>query len=203
MPTTPNYALPYPGTSDPPHGPNQLAALASAVDTALLGINNALDARLDVIEAGYARGVVARWQRDTATAGTTTALRAGVLPVAVVAGRSYRIWTNAIAMFSTVAGDDISMDLTHTTDGSIPTTGSAMLPGGVVQDRMQSTGNGLFLPIMTRYTPATSHTLTLALCVRRKSGGGSVSLFATAPQYVMNLVVEDTGPAVAATGSLD
>jgi hypothetical protein len=74
----------------------------------------------------------------------------------------------------------------------------------VVQDRMQSTLNGLFLPITTRYAPATSHTLHLALCIRRKQGTGAVSLFAdTASGYVMNLVVEDVGPAVSATGTLD
>jgi hypothetical protein len=205
VPTTPNYALPYPGTSDPPHGPNQIAALASATDTALLGVNNALDARLDVIEAWtYARGEVGRFQRDTPTSTTTTALRAFWMPAPVVAGRAYKVWTNPIAMFSTVAGDDISMDITYTTNGSTPTTASPLLPGGVVQDRMQSLLNGLFLPITTRYAPATSHTLNLALCVRRKSGTGNVSLFAdVASGYVMTLVVEDIGPAVSATGTLN
>jgi hypothetical protein len=205
VPTTANYGLPYPGTSDPPHGPNQIAALASATDAALLGVNNTLDARLDAVEAWtFARGEVARFQRDTPTATTTTALRAFWMPAPVVAGRSYRIWTNAIAMFSTVAADDISMDITYTTNGSTPTTASPLLPGGVVQDRMQSLLNGLFLPITTRYAPVTSHTLNLALCVRRKSGTGAVSLFAdVASGYVMTLVVEDIGPAVSSTGTLN
>lgn len=35
MPTTTNYALPYPGLSDQPHGPNQIQALAVALDPIL------------------------------------------------------------------------------------------------------------------------------------------------------------------------
>ena len=33
--TTTNYAFPYPQSSDPPNGPSQMGALASAVDTSL------------------------------------------------------------------------------------------------------------------------------------------------------------------------
>jgi hypothetical protein len=42
MPTTPTYALPYPGLSDPPHGPNQVQALANKVETELTRVDSEL-----------------------------------------------------------------------------------------------------------------------------------------------------------------
>lgn len=40
MGTTPNFALPFPETTDPPHGPDQIEALAVATDTALDGVRD-------------------------------------------------------------------------------------------------------------------------------------------------------------------
>ncbi|PWW50272.1 hypothetical protein [Actinokineospora spheciospongiae] len=57
MLTTANYGFPYPGTEDPPHGPNQVGALAVAVDTMLHTVEAGADSRLDTVEAGYARGI--------------------------------------------------------------------------------------------------------------------------------------------------
>ena len=61
MPTTPNYALPYPTLSDTPDVPRDIQALASKVDTAILATKNAfqaadtnIDKRLDAIVADIA-----------------------------------------------------------------------------------------------------------------------------------------------------
>lgn len=150
-----------------------------------------------------ARGVISHFERTTSTTPTSSAARAFHISASMVAGRMYRIWTNSVAIFSTVAGDDVAMEVTYTTDGSTPTTSSPLLPGGAVQDRMQSTTNGMFKGIATRYTAASSLTMRLALCVRRKSGTGDVSLFADGTSYVIQLLVQDIGQSVAASGTLN
>lgn len=43
MPTTPNYALPYPSLADPPDGPDQIGDLAIAADLAIKGVQNGVD----------------------------------------------------------------------------------------------------------------------------------------------------------------
>jgi hypothetical protein len=47
MAATPVYALPYPGTGESPHGPNQLAALALALEAKLVLLDAAIAAKED------------------------------------------------------------------------------------------------------------------------------------------------------------
>lgn len=50
MPTTPNYALPYPTLSDTPDVPRDIGALANRVDTVLLAVRDGLRAADTVID---------------------------------------------------------------------------------------------------------------------------------------------------------
>lgn len=47
MALTPVYSLPYPGTGESPHGPNQLAALALALEAKLILVDAAITAKED------------------------------------------------------------------------------------------------------------------------------------------------------------
>lgn len=47
MAATPVYSLPYPGTGESPHGPNQLAALALALEAKLVLVDAATAAKAD------------------------------------------------------------------------------------------------------------------------------------------------------------
>lgn len=61
MPATPTYGLPYPGTADSPHGPNQVQALAEAVETELVAVNGAVTAlAARVVPVAHLRQTVAQ-----------------------------------------------------------------------------------------------------------------------------------------------
>lgn len=53
MATTPTYGFPYPSTSDSPHGPNQVGALAQAVEDKI-ELNDADRVLIKSLLAGYA-----------------------------------------------------------------------------------------------------------------------------------------------------
>lgn len=60
MPTTPIYAIPYPGLSDQPHGPNQMQALALEVENELVRVDNELiriDAQPQILSAACSASV--------------------------------------------------------------------------------------------------------------------------------------------------
>ena len=89
MPTTPNYAIPYPALSDPPHGPNQMAALATAVDTVIAG-NTVLDvASTAVITAPYTGQLVCD-QSDLMLKRWTGSAWVPSLPVGAVVTAEFR-----------------------------------------------------------------------------------------------------------------
>lgn len=72
---TPTYGLPYPILGDQPHGPNQIEALAQAVDTQLAAAaaaSIALDTRLDKLEGEHAYYKQTGAQADAIVAATWT-----------------------------------------------------------------------------------------------------------------------------------
>ncbi len=90
MPTTTNWALPYPSANDAPNGATQIAALASAVDAAL-------ESR---------KTVYARKAGDTSRATTTTLADDPDLTVTVAASAVYDVRINlAYHSTSQSAGD--------------------------------------------------------------------------------------------------
>jgi hypothetical protein len=50
MPATPTYGLPYPGTGDSPHGPNQLQALAEEVEAELVRVDGDIAAHAALVK---------------------------------------------------------------------------------------------------------------------------------------------------------
>jgi hypothetical protein len=106
VPNTPIYGLPYPSLSDPPHGPDQLEALALGVEDELFRIDNELGALQSVPVAQSASASAA-----VSTASATYVALAGDPGVAFVAPSTGRIivsWGctfdgNAAAVFGMAA----------------------------------------------------------------------------------------------------
>lgn len=169
--------------------------------TILAGEDVTADALNDEIEP-LARGVIAWANRQTTSTGTTTTTGVGVLridDVPITGGRAYRVWSNPLGCFSTVANDDVGVRFRYTTDGSTPTTSSASLSGAITQNRVLSTTNGMFQVIDALYYPAANETLSILLNVYRVAGTGTVTLFASA-SFPMNIYITDVGLAVVDSG---
>ena len=69
MPVTPTYAFPYPALSDPPNGPAQFQALATAVENQLVTTNNsatALASRVTTLESNLTNIPIANLRQTVA-----------------------------------------------------------------------------------------------------------------------------------------
>lgn len=136
-------------------------------------------------------GIVARGNRTTSS--TTTTTEVGVLrldDVPMYLGRTYKIWTTALLLDTSVAADVASVNLRHTTDGSTPSTSSTILTSAQAPLANATSGNTVNPQI--DYTPASDLLFSVLLTVTRVSGTGSVGIVgaSTAP---INLVIEDCG----------
>lgn len=142
---------------------------------------------------------LARGQRTTDA--TTTAINGVVRldDIPLRAGRTYRISTSPLHLSSTVANDHGEVLVVHTTDGSIPTTASAILPGARAQAHITNTGFGETISMMVTYTPAGDETLSLLLCLQRADGSGTITLTGT-NDFQIELMVEEVGDDVGDTG---
>jgi hypothetical protein len=193
--TTPNYGFPYPGTNDPPHGPNQVQALALAADTALQtadtarqAADTALDGRLDVVEAGHVR-LLARGRRDSVSANSTSPAAVAVLRIDGVlgrAGRSIMVRTGGIHPTSSVNTDNIRVEIRYATGGAAATTASSIVPEAQAYEAF---GNTSYLE--GRITPGADTTYSFLLCVARESGSGNANLYADANRRTTLLAYDE------------
>jgi hypothetical protein len=138
VPTTPNYAFPYPALSDPPNVPADMQALAVATDTALQGI-----ATPNGTYAEYRKGAgqTITTSLDTLMGfGTTTVSSSLVTRTAVGLGHYFTLnragtWQIAVGprwTLSSAAGERsmvISTDVSPTADRMAPDSGGAGTTG--------------------------------------------------------------------------
>lgn len=151
--------------------------------------HNALAQYIDDVRTG----ILARGRRTTTSTATTTVqgvLRIDDIPI--IGGHVHKVWSSALGLATSVNGDSIRVDIRYTTDGSTPTTGSSVLPGSAVQQRISSTGIVESATILTTYTPASDETLSVLLCVSRVSGTGNSAIFGDT-SFSIDVVVEDYG----------
>lgn len=137
------------------------------------------------------RGILARGNRTTSS--TTTTSEVGVIrldDIPIYAGRTYKIWSTALRLDTSVANDVARVNLRYTTDGSTPSTSSTVMTQA--QAGLPNATDGNSVDVCVDYSPAADELLSLLLCVSRISGTGSIGIIAgvTAP---INLVVEDMG----------
>jgi hypothetical protein len=146
------------------------------------------------------RGIVAYGSRDT-NPSTTTNVEAGVLTltnVEVREGLAYRIGTSSMIMDSSVANDSMQVAIRYTTDGSTPSTASALMTcmehdlGGLAAQARS--------PMDVIFFPTQDQVLGLILTQVRTVGTGNVGL-----QHIngmpIDMFVEAIGIAPADTGS--
>ena len=195
MPTA-NYAWPYPAGSSAPNVPVDIKALADAADATV----DAIDDRLDIVET-RPRGLVGRGRRTTVSTATTGIV--GVIRLAsisVIAGRAYRI-VATIHPRSSSSGDRILTEIRHTTNGTTPGTGSAVLPGGQHYTTAAPGGVSDSAQFEFVYEPAVSVGLQVILTVTREAGGaGNVTLYADS-SAVTEVAVYDDGLATGNSGT--
>lgn len=150
------------------------------------------------------RDIIARGRRVTASTGTTTIVGVERLDdIPVVTGRSYNIRATGMFARSTVASDRVLIEVRHTTDGSTPSTSSAVLPGGQSYHQANVTGTSAAhtrAQIDFEYEPGSDQTLSLLLTLARDLGTGTVDLFSNS-SHALELKIYDSGPAVGDTGT--
>lgn len=196
MGATITWALRYPELSDPPNGPTQIQNLATDCDTTF----TAFDTRLDAVEP-RPRGLLARAHRDTEGPITTGAAVATLRidDVAIAAGRAiecrYRTHPR-----SESPGDLIVMELRYTTNGSVPTASSPILPGSQAYSYAQAFDVPLTMEATALYQPAVNEILSVVLCVSRALGSGDCRLGADA-SATTEIFISDVGVSVADSGT--
>lgn len=180
MPLTTNFALRKPAGTDAADVEIITGNLADDADAALLAVKNAAPA-----------GIIARGKRITTSSSTTSEI--GVLRldnIALLAGRSYKIWTSPLIIESTVANDTAAATVRVSNSG-IATVASTLLDE--IQTTIPSIVHPPVLPLDCEpYIPATNETLSVLLSVARLSGTGNVSLV-TNTGIPITMVVEDMG----------
>jgi hypothetical protein len=156
------------------------------------------------------RGIIAygdskAWIVDSAAIGGTATILAEFAWGPALAARYYRVsWDFTID--GTVAGDVFNLDVRYTTDGTAPTTASAIMDGLYDNLRIDTTdASGNRIRMSTTYSGIADYDkIRMVLTLDRLSGTGTAKLNGTDDNGACIVTVEDIGlqsPAVAG-GSL-
>lgn len=181
MGTTPVYALPFQGLTDPPNGPTLGEDLALAVETELVRIDgdvSAIDTRVTAIEgtdilvaAGY------KVSGDTSTGPAVVITHS--LTFTAVSGTIYTA-RFAGSFSGTVANNQAVCDLVHASGASV-TTGSTVMSGGsllvVINNANYSVSGASF---EREFTATATGTYTIGLKFNFFSGSGTMTAAANA-----------------------
>jgi hypothetical protein len=179
--TTTRYTLPYQETTDPPDGASLGQDLAEAVDGALGTVEDALDARLDALEAdtldaridvleGRAVGSTFANSNASATSGTTE-LAIDQVTATLVNGRTYKIeWT--LTWSGTVTDDQFFVLLR---------LGSG-IAGTQLTFRTVAIGRSFGAHMRAYYTASSSGSQTFTGSLRRSTGTGTMTATGSATQ---------------------
>ena len=187
MPTTTNYAFPYPALSDAPNGPSQIGSLATAVDTQILTTTNAYIAADTALPQGK---MIRRHRRTTSSTAASALTGVCTLAIPVVSGRLYKVQVPQVHANSTVVNDVVTVSILFNLGGTV-TTASPVLPGA--QALFQVISNSVTPGCLsTSYSPGSTNTLNIMLVTFRNSGTGNSSLFADGTR-VTDLEVWDLG----------
>lgn len=147
------------------------------------------------------QGVIARADRTTSSSTTTTEV--GVLRldnIPIKAGRFYKVCVAGIILNSTVAGDLLEARIRGNTAG-VATTGSTQF-GSMADSSHSASGSQKVQPVQAMYPiPGGDVTLSVLLSIARVTGTGTVGIPVTAPQYNIDMWVEDLGIAPSDTGT--
>lgn len=121
-------------------------------------------------------GIVAYGSRDT-NPSTTTTVELAILEldsVPVKSGLAYRIGTSSMIMDSTVLNDAMQVAIRYTTDGTGPTTASALMT--CMEHDLGGLAGQARSPMNVIYQPTEDQVLNLILTQVRTVGTGNVSV---------------------------
>lgn len=186
MPSTSIYGFRYPSLADPPNVPAAVQDLANDIETEL-----------------NRHGVVGRNQRTTSLgvpAGSAGALARVISTSAPVRpGRTYRVSAHA-EVYTDGAPATVQAELRYTTDGTEPTTTSALV------NRWLGRADVDDIPVTVSpsglYTPSSGGTLRAVLCTLALMSGGTGYQVGGLAGYPCEIVIEDVGPARAVSGAV-
>jgi hypothetical protein len=134
--------------------------------------------------------IIARGSRITSSAAVTAETAVLRVPVGTLtSGHAYRISTCALSFYSTAANDTVCGRIRYTTDGSAPTTASAIMPGTIVQTRLVGAGIDEHRILSTEYVAGAGVNLTLLLTVARSAGTGNVQFLSSADMPILVTVM--------------
>lgn len=144
--------------------------------------------------AAYPLGIIARGRYTTAisTTGTTptTARKVTELPAALTSGRLYRIAAANVPITNVTSTANVCfLQITHTTDGTTPSTTSTRLASSSTGS--PSTATYVECSLSCLYAPASSVTIKVLLAFYGQAG---TTWLGAATDWPVEVVIEDVGP---------
>ena len=195
MGTTPNFAFRYPALTAAPNVPLDLQNLATDVDTSLLA-EQVARAASDTVTAAHSSGIIARHRRTTNGTGTTastaaTAQKYMEVTASLKTGRLYRVQVQDMGVFCSVAsGAETNVQITFTTDGSVPAPSSSVLTTAQVQTLAGSLVASV--TIGGTFVPSGNVTFRALVSYFSSPAGPTVNAFASGT-WPAEICVEDLG----------
>lgn len=162
--------------------------------------NNAGTAWVQIYPSLGPQGAIKRGNRTTSSSTTTT--ETGVLridSIPILNGRFYKVCTSGLILNSTVAADLIEIRIRGNT-GGVATTGSTQF-GSLADSSYSASASQKVQSVQSIWVGVADVTLSVLLSVARVSGTGTVGIPVTAPQYNIDMWVEDLGPDPTDTGT--
>lgn len=158
MPTTANYALPYPGLTNAPNVPADIQALAVALDTNMVGAT--MGAPTALIGAG------------TPSVGTTETRDAllGSYTFTALAGRRYQVVMSGLHSNGSVVGDYFYFNIRNG-GASTPTAASALIASSQAGTLVAATAGRMAVPLSGTFNPGAG-VQTLSMFTVRVGGTG-------------------------------
>lgn len=149
------------------------------------------------------RKALARARRITNSSSSTSTTLVGVLrldDIPLKANTSYRItWRGSFDVAT--ATDTMRGLITHTTDGTTPTTSSGTLKGSGGEVPFTSASSATTVTVVTDYTPGADLTLSLLLCIQHVIGTSAGILVAADTHFNTDMYVDDMGDDPGDTGT--
>lgn len=181
MATTTTYAFRYPALTDAPNGPQAFQQLAEDV------------------EAELNRRMIRGRQRRTTNISTAGAItRTVATSAAVVAGRTYRVWSQ-FEIDCTAVPATSQCEVRYTTNGVDPTVTDAILCRALIGHQTAAVPDSVHVDGL--FVCTANATLKVVLCIARPIGSGTITLNA-ASTSPCELVIEDMGRTVTAAGTV-
>lgn len=146
---------------------------------------------------------IARARRTSNSSGSTSTTAVAVMRLddkPLIAGHNYKItWKGNFD--TTTTTDTMRGYIRYTTDGSTPTTSSAILPGSGGEVVFVNASSAAICTVETDYTPVLNEILSLLLCIQHNIGTSSCILQADGSTFTTDMYIDDMGEDPGNTGT--